>query len=34
MAFDNYAAERFRVLNGLPPGAEFVSSSRVNIITE
>jgi predicted Zn-dependent protease len=34
MAFDSHAAERFRVLNGLPPGAEFVSSRRVKIITE
>jgi predicted Zn-dependent protease len=34
MTFDSYAAERFRVLNGLPPGAEFVSGGRVKIITE
>jgi predicted Zn-dependent protease len=34
MAFDSYAAERFRVLNGLPPGVEFVSRPRVKIITE
>ena len=33
MAFDSYAADRFRVLNWLPPGVEFVSSRRVKIIT-
>jgi predicted Zn-dependent protease len=34
MAFDSYAAERFRVLNGLPSGAQTVSSERVKIVTE
>ena len=34
MAFDSYAAEHFRVLNRLPPGVEFVSRTRVKIITE
>jgi predicted Zn-dependent protease len=34
MAFESYAAERFRVLNGLPSGAQTISSNRVKIITE
>lgn len=34
MALDSYAAERFRVLNGLSPGAQSVSHTRVKIITE
>ena len=34
MAFESYAAERFRVLNGLPFGAQTVSNKRVKIVTE
>src|SRR5581483_1747264 len=34
MAFETYRAERFRVLNGLAPGAELTPGQRVKIITE
>lgn len=34
MAFDRYAAERFRVLNGLPLNAQTIPAKRVKIVTE
>ena len=34
MAFDNHAAERFRVLNGLPSNARAVLTKRVKLVVE